>query len=325
MKTIEKIKKAIKKHKSFLVTSHVSPEGDSLGSQLAMANLLSQMGKDFVIVDSDPIPARYRFLPNVSLIKSTRKKIGKKDAAIVLDCPNLTRVGKVEKMVRKCRHIINIDHHVSNSMYGNINWVEKDASSVGEMMYKLFKATDCDISKKTALYLYIAILTDTGSFNYGNTSSATHEIVGELLGYGLEPFNISQNIYENKTLGEIRLLGKVLSSLKVTPNGKIAYITVTKSLLEKTGSKPSSCENFVNFARSVRDVDVAIFFREDIKKKNTFHASFRSTNRADVNAIASYFGGGGHKNASGCVLKGSYVDIKKKVLLKANHEIRKKG
>jgi phosphoesterase RecJ-like protein len=322
MKAMQSITKAIKKFNRFLITSHVNLEGDSLGSQLAMANLLKCLGKDFVIFDDSKPPGHYRFLPHVELVRDKLDmKKGEFDAAIVLDCPNLARTGKVKKAVKSIGYIINIDHHVSNERFGNVNWIEKDASSVGEMVYKLYKKLNCGITKEIALHIYIAILTDTGSFNYSNTSGATHEIVGELLGYGIEPYDISKSVYENKTPGDIKLLAKALSSLNVIEKGKIAYIVVRKKLLKETKARESSCDNFISFARSINGVEAAVFFREDIKKGNLFHVSFRSSGPMDVNKVAASFGGGGHKRASGCIMRGSLEEIKRKVLKKLKSEL----
>jgi len=182
------------------------------------------------------------------------------------------------------------------------------------MVYRLYKEMNCRITKEAALYLYIAILTDTGSFNYSNTSGATHEIVSELLGYGIEPYDISKRIYGNKTYADIRLLARSLSGLRVVSDGRIAYMTVRRGLFRETGTNPVSCENFINFARSIRGVDVAVFFREDIRDKGVFHVSFRSTKNADVNKIAASFGGGGHKSAAGCTVRGSFEKVKGQVL-----------
>jgi len=322
MKEIQRTKEAIKKLKSFIITAHINPEGDSLGSQLAVANLLKALGKEFIIFNHDKVPSHYQFLPEANLISNKPDIKNKKfDALLVVDCPNLRRTGKVRKMAGSVGTIINIDHHLSNERFGDVNWVEKNASCVGEMIYELFKAFDCEITKTVALYLYIAILTDTGSFNYTNTSGATHEIVSELLGYGIEPYNISKKVYENKTLGELKLLGKVLSDIKVVQGGKVAYIIVRKKLLKSTNTKSSSCENFVNFARSVKGVKVAAFFRESMDKKGKFHVSFRSSGDADVNKVASHFGGGGHKTASGCVVYGRIESVKNRILKRIKHEL----
>ncbi|MGB2706481.1 MAG: bifunctional oligoribonuclease/PAP phosphatase NrnA [Candidatus Omnitrophota bacterium] len=325
MKAIEKIARAIKKYGSFLITSHVNPEGDALGSQLAMAKLLEGLGKEFAIIDHDRVPGHYQFLPQVDLIRQkNHPEGGSFDAALVLDCPSLTRTGRVKNTAKKTACVINIDHHVSNENFGNLNWVEKNTSSTGEMVYKLYKKMNRRITKETALYLYIAILTDTGSFNYSNTSSATHEIVSELLGYGIEPYDVSRSIYGNKTYADIKLLAGCLSDLKLTSGGRIAYMVVRRALFRKTGTKPYACENFINFARSIRGVGVAVFFREDIKRKDMFHVSFRSTRGVDVNKIASSFGGGGHKSASGCTMRGSFEEVKRKVLKRVNDRLKRR-
>lgn len=322
MKQAKKVAKAIKKYNRFLITSHINPEGDALGSQLAVANLLKGLGKNFVILNSDKVPAHYQFLPRADLIKyRISARCRKFDAAIILDCPNLQRTGKVKNIAKKAKCIINIDHHVSNENFGNINWVEKNVSSVGEMIHTLYKTLRCEITKEAALYLYISILTDTGSFNYDNTSSATHEIVSELLGYGIAPYDVSKSIYENKTLGAIKLLGKALAGLEVTKEGKVAYIVICRKDFKETKTEATACENFVNYARSIKGVDVAAFFRENMRKRNLYHVSFRSTKKVDVNQIALHFGGGGHKNASGCTIRGSLEEVKKKVLKRIRDEL----
>lgn len=322
MKKTEIIAKTIKKFNNFLIVSHINPEGDSLGSQLAMASLLKCLGKNCVIYNHDKAPDHYQFLPGIKLVRyKTPPKKENFDAAIILDCPNLSRTGRVKSLIKKVPYIINIDHHVSNENFGNSNWVEKNISSAGEMVFKLFKEMDCKITKEVALCLYISILTDTGSFNYSNTSSATHEIISELLGCGVEPYDVSKSVYGNKSVGDLKLLGKVLSELVVLANGKIAYMVVRKSLFRLTKTQPVSCENFVNFARSIHGVEVAAFFREDIKGKNMFHVSFRSTTKIDVNKIASSFGGGGHKSASGCTIRGNFSEVKKKVLGRIKREL----
>lgn len=313
---------AIKKHKSFLITSHINPEADALGSQLAARELLKALGKRSYCVDNDPVPAHYKFLPGIEGIKNNLKKGADYDAVIVLDCPTAARTGRVKKLFKKTAPVLNIDHHVSNEMFGDINWVKPHSSSTGEMIYALYKKLGVAISKKTALYIYVAILTDTGSFNYSNTSGVTHDIVSDLLGRGLYPRDISSSIYENKTLSSVRLLGKIVSGIKTAQNGRISYMVCTQGMFKKTGSVPSDTENFVNFAKSIKSVDIAIFIREDLRKRNLFNVSFRSKGNVDVNKLAALFGGGGHQNASGCVVRGSLADVKRKVLRKAKEALQ---
>lgn len=314
MNKINEVKKAIKRFDSFIITAHINPEGDSIGSQLAMAGLLRSLGKDFVILNSDRMPEHFSFLPEADLIRNKIDPGRKFDAAIVLDCPNLKRTGRVKNTVAGAGFIINIDHHVSNENFGDLNWVAKNASSAGEMVYRIYKSFNRRLTKETALYLYLAILTDTGSFNYSNTSGATHEIISELMGYGLQPHSISQSVYGNKTPESVKLLGRVLSGLTLVSNGKIAYLSVRREDFKKMKAKTRDCEDFVNFARSVRGVYVALFFREDIKEKNVFHVNFRSEGAVDVNKIVAHFGGGGHASASGCTVRGSFEKVKEKIL-----------
>lgn len=321
---MKRIIEAIKKNKVFLVTAHVNLEGDSLGSQLAMKSLLESMGKKACIVDDDKVPEHYKFLPMASEVSSNLKKCHDFDAAIVLDCPNLKRIGKVKDLIGKDKPIINIDHHVSNEKFGTINWVDPRASSAAEMVYRLFKVTGTPLKKETALCLYIAILTDTGSFNYDNTSSLTHEIAGELLGYGLNPARVSQDVYERRTLAEIKLLSLALATVRTNRSKEIAYMEITRQMLRKTGCDAERSEGFINFARSIDKAKVAVIFKENPKDKRRIDVSFRSKGDVDVNFIASHFGGGGHTKASGCSIKGTLKAAEKKVLAKVEETLKRK-
>ncbi len=321
---MKKAIEALKKYKSFLITAHVNLEGDSIGSQLAMKKLLDAIGKKAVIVDDDHIPEHYEFLPGAGEVSNCLEKVRDFDAAIVLDCPNMKRTGRVADIITKKKvPIINIDHHISNEQFGDINWVDANASSAGEMVYRLFKGMDVRIDKGTALSLYITILTDTGSFNYDNTSRVTHEIAGELLGYGLDPAVISEKVYEQRSVADIKLLGLVLSTLKINKNGDLAYLEVTRKMLKSTGMDVSRSEGFINYARSIENVRIAIFFKEDPKKKGRISVSFRSKSGVNVNGIAAAFGGGGHIKAAGCVIAGTLAAVEKKVLKKSEEELRK--
>jgi bifunctional oligoribonuclease and PAP phosphatase NrnA len=305
---------AIKKHKKFLISAHVNPEGDSLCSQLAMKELLKALGKEVAIVNNDTPPEHYKFLPGIGTISTDLTQKIDFDAVVILDCPTLKRIGGVAELIGKEKFVINIDHHISSEKYGNVNWIDPNASSAGEMVYKLFKATDVPLTKETALFIYIAILTDTGSFNYENTSSITHKIAGDLLGYGLEPGLVSESVYERRTLIDIKLLGLVLSTLKVNSTREVAYLEITKEMLKDTGADVTKSEGFINYARSIDGIKVAVLFKEDSKNQNRVNISFRSKAGVDVNKIASSFGGGGHVKASGCVLEGTLADVETRVI-----------
>jgi phosphoesterase RecJ-like protein len=314
---------AIRKHKKFLISAHINPEGDSLCSQLAMKELVTAIGKEAVIVNNDPPPAHYRFLPGIGKLSTDLAQKVEFDAALILDCPTLKRVGGVAGLIGKDKFVINIDHHISSERFGNVNWVDANASSTGEMVYKLFKAMDVPLTKEIALSLYIAILTDTGSFNYDNTSAITHEIAGDLLGYGLEPGSVSESVYERRTLTDIKLLGLVLSTLKVNKTGEVAYLEITRRMLSDTGADVTKSEGFINYARSIDGVKVAVLFKEDSRVANRINISFRSKAGADVNKIASSFGGGGHVKASGCILEGALADVEAKVVAKIEESLKR--
>jgi len=321
---MRKVIEAIKAHKRFLVTAHVNPEGDSLCSQLAMKELLNILGKTAFIVNSDPVPEHYEFLPKADEISTDIKKKYDFDAVLILDCPTLRRAGAVKDIIPKGKAIINVDHHISNENFGAVNWVDPSSSSAGEMVYRLFREMNVPLTREIALCLYIAILTDTGSFNYDNTSRMTHEIAGELLGYGLDPAVVSESVYERRTTEDIRFLGMVLSTLRVNRAGDVAYLEMTRKMSEETGADISKSEGFINYARSIDGVKIAILFKEDSKDPNRINVSFRSKGEVDVNGIASYFGGGGHTKASGCMFEGSLAEVEKRVLDKVEEILARK-
>lgn len=321
---MRKVIEAIRKNKRFLITAHLNPEGDSICSQLAMKELLESIGKEAVIINHDEVPGHYKFLPKVESILTGPKDTIDFDAVIVLDCPTMKRIGSVESVVQKTKPVINIDHHISNEKFGTVNWVDANASSAGEMVYRLFKDMDIRINKEAALYLYIAILTDTGSFNYDNTSSVTHEIAGELLGYGLDPSVVSENVFERRSVEDIRFLGMVLATLKVNRAGDVAYLEITRKMLKETGADMAKVEGVVNYARSIHSVKIAILFKEDTRGAEKINVSFRSKSGVDVNKLAAYFGGGGHTKAAGCVVEGPLAEVENKVVAQAEEILKQK-
>ncbi len=319
---IKQIIDVIDKHNKFLVSSHINMEGDALCSQLAMQQLLRNLKKEVQIMDSDPVPEHFMFLPHAGDVSNDLDKAMDFEVALVLDCPNLKRIGRVQELVTPDKFIVNIDHHISNESFGRINWVDPQASSVGEMLYAFYREAKVEISKDVALYLYIAILTDTGSFNYDNTSPATHEIAARLLALGIKPGQVAEKIYEQRTLADIRLLTLILSSLKLNQTQEVAYMDITRKMLAETGADITKTDNAVNYARSIDTVKVAIIFREGIGGKDGVGISLRSKGDVDVNKIASFFGGGGHKKAAGCLVKGKLEDVKRRILDKAEELLK---
>ena len=311
---MEKVIDALKKYNKFLIISHIGLEGDSIGSQFALQGLLENMGKSAVIVNEDRPAAQYDFLGVRYKVINDLDIDFDYEAAVVLDCPVVKRIGKAKKFIKEGKVVINIDHHISNGEFGDVNWVEPAASSCGEMIYRLYKAMDAPLDKRCAEFLYIAIITDTGSFAYENTTSDTHITASELLKKGLKPDIIYQSLYENRSMAEVELLKDALVTLRVIRNGDIAHMHVTRKMLDRYNLGAEVTEGFINYARSIDKAKVAIIFIEDPREKGYVHISFRSKGKVDVNKIAALFEGGGHRKASGCVIRGDLKSVMKKVL-----------
>jgi len=305
---------AIERYNKFLIVSHLNGEGDSLGSQFAFLELIKALGKTGAIVNETKPSELYDFMdPRDTIITDLKKEIDY-EAVIVLDCPVIKRAGKVKKFFKKDKVLINIDHHISNTNFGNINWVEPHTSSCGEMVYELYKAFNIPIDYRSALFMYAAIITDTGSFAYENTSSKTHAITADLIDRGIKPNLIYQKLYENRAASEVELLRDALSTLSFAADKKIAYMHVTKKMLDRYGFDLEVTEGFVNYPRSINGVKVAMIFLQNTSDEKRIGVSFRGKGEVDVDKIASLFGGGGHRNASGCALEGKIEDVMKKVV-----------
>jgi phosphoesterase RecJ-like protein len=315
------VKQAIRKFNKFLITSHINPEGDAIGSQVAMAYLLKKLGKESAMLDDSPVPNLLQFMKGTEHILKEMPHDFNYQAVIVLDSPDLARIGRVNEYIKKDSAIINIDHHISNTNFGKFNWVEPEFSSAGEMVYDLFKAFKVKISLDEAIVLYVSIMTDTGSFRYSNTSSKTHRIVAELIDIGVKPYEMHTKIYETSSVQDTNLLGEALQTMKLTDDGKIAWLWVTKEMLKKTKASLEGTEGIINFARSIDSVEIAILFRET-GTEDKVKVSFRSKGKVDVNKLAGLFGGGGHPTASGCTVFGKIEDVEKKVLEKAKQILK---
>lgn len=316
--SIRDVADAIKKYDNYLITSHINVEGDAIGSEIGIYYMAKQLGKNAIMVNSDPVPDRYKFLPSWNKIVAG-DNITAKDYSnvIIVDCPTMERSGRIAGLLNapgEKINIINIDHHVSNGNFGDFNWVEPEASSCGEMIYKLYKEMGLNVTDDIAAALYVAILTDTGSFRYDSTTNETHRICGDLIKLGIKPAKVAEKIYETKDIGDMELLAKALVTIKVTKNGKIAYMYVTKKMMEETHTTPDRTDGFINFARSIEGTEISIFFREDTEDTQRIHVGFRSKGGANVNVLATKFGGGGHPKASGCVLNGPLDKAIAKVL-----------
>jgi phosphoesterase RecJ-like protein len=320
--SIKKIIESIKQNNTFLVTSHMNLEGDALGSELAFAGLIRKIGKKAVIVNEDNTPEPYDFLPGVKKIKKHKHNMDLSfDCMVFLDCSGLHRCGEVYKINTGNKPTINIDHHISNEKFAGINWVDPSSSCCCQMIYQLYKKMRIKLDMDIATCLYAGILTDTGSFRYTNTSALTHRIVSELVGYGLDVSAIYKKIYGSMAFQDMKLLGRILPRISCDQGGKIAWAQINKSDLRHKHIGIDLGEHILGFMRLIRDVEVAVLFKENLKDRHEVRVNLRSQGKADVNKIASLFGGGGHKTASGCTIKGDIDKVKAAVLRKIKESI----
>lgn len=305
----QQIKKELKKAHNILLVSHIDPDGDSLGSMLALFQMLSLQKKNVLMYAEDPVPEVYEFLPNASEIIHEINH-NNFDLIITLDAGSQKRAGKID-LKKLGKKIINIDHHIDNTLYGDINLVEK-SSSCGEIIYNLAKSIKIPIDKEAAICLYTAIMTDTGSFRYNNTSLATLKVVQELFAKGINISDIASKVYDNKPIGALRILAKTLENIKVSASGKIAHSTITEEMQKKAGAKEEDLAGLIDKIRSIKGVEVAFLVRSF--KNNQVKVNFRSKSDIDVQKIAKALGGGGHPRSSGAIFESSLEEAEKKIL-----------
>jgi len=310
-KIITKIVDEVKKNRSFLVASHMNPEGDAIGSTLALAISLKSIGKDVTAYNQDHTPWNLQFLPMSTEIVHEIDESYPYDVAIVLDCAEFDRLGKGGKEIGKIGEIINIDHHKTNSKFGDLSYVDPYASSSAEIIYGLLKDIPVEMSHDIAVNIYTAIFTDTGSFRYANTTAKTFQIAGELVKAGVDTAKVAEEVYERQSSAQLRLLGLALNTLEVSENGRIGSMAVLSSMLKEAEATSDLTENMVNYPKSIRGVQVAVLFKE--VSGNYYRISFRSYDNVDVSDIAKEFGGGGHPRAAGCGTNGSLTEVKEMV------------
>lgn len=316
---LKKLAAALRKNKRFLITTHISMEPDALGSELALYFLLRRLGKEAIIVNDDKVIGEYAFLPGLRYVKrlDSRIKNIRFDCFAILDCSDLSRCGEVANLKANSRLTLNIDHHISNALFGNINWVEPGMSSASEMIYKLYKKMRVPINKDVALLLFSGIATDTGFFRYANTSSDTHKAAAELLGHGVNSSLVYRHVYEDVPFRDAIILAGELSKIKSDCQGRVVWSSIRKATVKRTSGEFDLGDHFLSFMRAIKGVEVAVLFKENFgRDRKEIKVNFRSQGKVDVNSIAKFFGGGGHRTASGATIAGSLDAVKKRVLAK---------
>ncbi len=321
---MDEIINKIKKAQHLLLASHYDPDGDAISSLLAMGLALDNLDKKVTLYNASPIPAVYRFLPEVERIVRHTKNAATYDAALILDCGDMSRVGEASTKVNQIPIVINIDHHVTTTCFGNIQLIDPDACSTAEIVYRLIKALNVPINKAIATSIYTGILTDTGSFRFSNTNQAAFAISQEMVQYGVKPYNVAQHVFGTYSLGRIKLLNLALDSIEISDNGKLSVMTLTNAMFEETGTQPEDVDGIINYARRIEDVKVAALIQEqknggtNSDKLRNFHVSLRSDGTVDVAAIAGAFGGGGHSNAAGFQVEMSMAKLKSEIITLSN-------
>jgi phosphoesterase RecJ-like protein len=308
---LRKIAEEARRGQTFLISTHQNPEGDAIGSTLALALALESLGKTVRILTQDPVPEILAFLPGAEKITHRAPPDGRFDIAFSVDCGDRPRLGEEFNKVKGIGKIINIDH-VSNDFFGDLNLVDPGASSAAEIIYDLIRTLPAPFTKEVAENIYTGLLTDTGSFHYSNTSAKTLSVARACLLAGVDPWKVAQKVYDTQPLARLRLLSRVLETLELSEDGRVSSVAVTQQMLREAGATVDMTEDFINFPRSVQGVEVALLFREVTPVK--YRVSMRSRGAVDVARIAGQFKGGGHPAASGCTVEENFSTVKAKIL-----------
>lgn len=305
----------LQREHSYFLISHINPDGDSIGSLLAMGEALRAAGKKVSgLCSPGPVPAKYRFLTGSDEISS---QICYDGAAVVLllDCGDLGRIGHFREQIAGARILINIDHHVTNERFGTLNYVDEKAAATGEIIFEIISALGVPLTRSMAEALYVAIATDTGSFKYDNTTAKTHRVIAAILEqHQLNTAVLSRRVFDERPLSFYLLLKEAISTLEMEEGGRLASLTISRDLLEKCGTTVEEIEGLVNYTRKIEGVELGILFY--VESATEVKVGFRSQN-VDVSLMAGRLGGGGHARAAGCRLSGSFPELKEQVLREA--------
>ena len=304
-KSCQEIKSALKNAKSALIACHVDPDGDAIGSMLALGMILEQRGLAVYYYCQDSVPKIYRFLAGSDKVKREIVNFSHFDIAFVIDSSDLSRTGDRVDIRQIAGRIVNIDHHPDNTLFGDVNCVKK-SSCVGELVYELAGLFKIKVDKKMADCLYTSIITDTGNFRYDNTNAKTFLIAADLIRAGVNTHELTTHIYDNKSVQAVRITGRALAGIKFSEDRQVGWSVVTEAMMEEVGAKSEDVVGIVDAIRSIEGIEVAIFFREE---KGKVKINFRSKERVNVSEIARRFGGGGHFKAAGAVASGPIVEI----------------
>jgi phosphoesterase RecJ-like protein len=312
------IRDAILARQRFLLTSHARPDGDSIGSQLAMAYALDALGKSVQLVNADPAPEHYNEFPGLDriVIADTAGPEIHADAVIVMECSDLSRTGVAGL---DGRFIINIDHHSGNRMYGSLNWFDESAAACGEMVFDVIRSLGVPLNFDIATHLYLAILTDTGSFHHSNITPRTFDICRQTVEAGVNPAAMARRVFDSNSFGKLKLIGALLDEMQLIDDGRLAVLYMDDALLAACGCTHNDTEGVINLPLTAREIQAVVFFR--VASSGDVRVSMRSKYDVDVRVVANEFGGGGHRNAAGFTVTGRLEEVRPRILQRITRAI----
>ena len=306
---LSQVVELIESKRKFAITSHIRPDGDSLGSSIGLYWLLRALNKDVEVIMRDPVPHAYRQLPGANQVVVTPGVTAPYNAVFVIECSDVTRPGLIDL---EKQFVVNIDHHSTTALFGNINWIDSTASAVGEMIYNLCKAMGVRVTKEIAECVYTALITDTGSFHYSNTTERTFKVASELVRTGVKPAKTAEAVFASYPWSRIQLMGEVLSTAKRDPSGRVASLRLSQEMQQRSKASDEDADGFVNYPLTVGEVEAVVLLKECAPE--VYRTSLRSKGDVNVARVAGKFGGGGHRNAAGCTLHGPWDEVEREVI-----------
>jgi len=317
---LSQVVELIENKERFAITTHIRPDGDGIGSSLGLCWLLRSLDKDAEVLIRDAIPSSYSQLPGVDEVRLVSELDKDYDAVFVMECSSVQRpgIGGLES-----QFVVNIDHHATCEHFGSINWIDPTASAVGEMIYNLCKAIGGRVSKEIAECVYMALVTDTGSFHFPNTSARTLKVASELVKVGAQPSKISEAVYNSYSWSRIELMRSVLATVKRDKTGRVASLRQTLDMAERAGAVDGDNNGFVNIPLVAKEIEASVYMRE--VRVGEYRVSLRSKGAINVAKIAAEFGGGGHKNAAGCRVEGDWDLAEDEIVQALSREVAISG
>ena len=306
---LSQVVELIETKRKFAITSHIRPDGDSLGSSLGLCWLLRALDKDVEVIMRDPVPHAYQQLPGAKEVRVTPSVDDNYQAVFVIECSDITRPGLIDL---EKQFVVNIDHHATTALFGKINWIDSTASAVGEMIYNLCKATGVRVTKEIAECVYTALITDTGSFHYSNTTERTFKVASELMKSGLKPAKTAEAVFASYPWSRIQLMGAVLSTARRDSTGRVAFLRHSLEMQHSAEASDEDADGFVNYPLTVEEVEAVAMLKEC--EPGVYRTSLRSKGDVNVAKVAEKFGGGGHRNAAGCTLRGTWEEAEEKII-----------